>query len=503
MSTGTRTIQRPPSPSAVVAVPEPAPVLTTSRKRRVAIAVFVLLANLVQMISNGATVAGGFQIGRDLGVRDVRLSNWVAASYPLTQGSFVLVSGRLGSVYGHKKILLFGGAWFSAWSLLNIACRSFLSFNIARGFTGMGGALILPNAVAMIGITFPPGRSRNFCLGIFGAAAPIGGYLGAVLAGIFTRFTPWWGLFLFLGLLAFVVFTVLWKLLPPEKPVDADGKIDWIGAALGTAGLILFNFTWNQAPAAGWSNPYQIGILVGSISTLALFAAWELRSSAPIMPLSIWKAPSFLPLMLSVLMSFMSFGIMLWYMVAWVQLVRSWSTPFLFFGVFAAWWASWLVPRVPVQYILAIGLLSVAISNILIATMPAEQTYWAQVFPATILMSFCPDLVFTAAQIIASNAVGRAQQGVAASLIGVLLLYGNSIGLGFAGTIEMQVDKANKHRVLGYRSALWFGCGIALFALVLDLVFVRMEKDDREGWDDDEDYGEEDRAMASGVELQG
>jgi MFS family permease len=162
----------------------------------------------------------------------------------LTQGTFVLVSGRLGSVYGHKNMLLLGGGWFAVWSLLNIACRSFLSFNIARGFTGMGGALILPNAVAMIGITFPPGRSRNFCLGIFGAAAPIGGYIGAVLAGIFTKFTPWWGLFLFLGVLAFVTFTVLWKLLPSEKPVDAQGKIDWIGAALGTTGLILFNFTW-------------------------------------------------------------------------------------------------------------------------------------------------------------------------------------------------------------------------------------------------------------------
>ncbi|TVY92494.1 putative MFS-type transporter [Lachnellula willkommii] len=386
----------------------------------------------------------------------------------------------------------------------------------------MGGALILPNAVAMIGITFPPGRSRNFCLGIFGAAAPVGGYLGAVLAGIFTKFTPWWGLFLFLGLLAFVTSTVLWKLLPHEKPVDVHGRVDWIGAALGTTGLVLFNFTWNQAPAAGWGNPYQIGILVGSVVTLAVFAAWELYSPAPIMPLSIWKAPSFLPLMLSVLMSFMSFGVS-------KPTIRSTSslchladvrrtdsamvpgclgpvgpqlTPFLFFGVFAAWWASWLIPRLPAQYTLAIGLLSVAISNVLIATMPAKQTYWAQVFPATILMSFCPDLVFTAAQIIASNAVSRADQGVAASLIGVLLLYGNSIGLGFAGTIEMQVSKVNEDSLLGYRSALWFGCGIALLALVLDLLFVRMEKDDREGWDDEEDYDDEDRAVASGVELQ-
>ncbi|KAF2141172.1 uncharacterized protein K452DRAFT_228696 [Aplosporella prunicola CBS 121167] len=483
--------------------------MPASPKRRVAIAVFVLLANLVQMISNGSTVAGGFEIGKELGVRDVRLSNWVAASYPLTQGTFVLVSGRLGSVYGHKNMLLLGGVWFSLWSFLNVACRSFLSFNIARGFTGMGGALILPNAVAMISTTFPPGKMRNFCLGIFGAAAPMGGYLGAVLAGVFTQFTPWWGLFIFQGIFASVTFAILWKMLPPEKPFDAQGKIDWIGAGLGTAGLVLFNFTWNQAPAAGWSNPYQIAILVASVFVLALFALWERHSASPIMPLSIWKAPSILPLMLAVLMSFMSFGIMLWYMVAWIQLTRGWSvlhfaaawTPFLFFGVFAAWWASWLIPRMPAQYILAIGLVSVAVSNILIATMPVKQSYWAQVFPATILMSFCPDLVFTAAQIIASNAVRRAQQGVAASLIGVLLLYGNSIGLGFAGTIEMQIDKEKGSVVAGYRAALWFGCGIALLALALDLGFVRMKKDEREGWQHEEDSIEEETAVATGLET--
>jgi hypothetical protein len=58
----------------------------------------------------------------------------------------------------------------------------------------------------------------------------------------------------------------------------------------------------------------------------------------------------------------------------------------------------------------------VLISNLLLATMPEKQTYWAQVFPATILMAFCLDFVYTAAQIIASNSVRRSQQGVAASL---------------------------------------------------------------------------------------
>ena len=85
----------------------------------------------------------------------------------------MLVSGRLGAVYGHGKILMVGGAWFILWTLVNAFCPNFIAFNIVRGLSGMGGALILPNAVAIIGTTFPPGKARNLCLGIFGAAAPM------------------------------------------------------------------------------------------------------------------------------------------------------------------------------------------------------------------------------------------------------------------------------------------------------------------------------------------
>ena len=120
-------------------------------------------------------------------------------------------------------------------------------------------------------------------------------------------------------------------------------------------------------------------------------------------------------------------------------------------------------------------------------------------------MSFCPDLVFTAAQIIASNTVKRAQQGVAASLIGVLQLYGNSIGLGFGGTIETQVDQMKDNGdVDGYRAALWFGSGIALLALLLDLGFVRMKKDEREGWQHEEDFTHEARTVVvTAVDVAG
>ncbi|KAL4879411.1 MFS general substrate transporter [Aspergillus karnatakaensis] len=442
-------------------------------------------------------LAAGLEISKALGAPvGPGKANWAAASYPLTQGTFVLISGRLGAVHGHRHILIAGAVWFVIFTLANGFCKSFVAFNACRALSGIGGALIMPNAVALISTTIPPGRARNITLGFFGASAPIGSYLGAIWAGVFMKFVDWAWIFFGMAILGTVVFGALASLLPNDFPVDKKGKIDWIGAILGTAGLIIFNVAWNQAPASGW-NELFVGTLLGvSFVMLALFGAWEYKyAKTPIMPLGIWTAPSFVAVIFVVLFSFMSNGIFLWYMVAWLQLLRGETilefgiqwTPFGVVATLGTFIAAWLIPRLAAQWILAIGSAAILIANILLATMPVQQTYWAQVFPATIFMAFCPDFVYVAAQIVASNSVKRSQQGVAASLIGTLNLYGNSLGLGFAGTIESEINKQRADQVLGYRAALYFGAGLGLIAVVVDTLFVRVVKDVREGWSDPSD----------------
>ena len=162
----------------------------------------------------------------------------------------------------------------------------------------------------------------------------------------------------------------------------------------------------SQAPAVGWSTPYEIALLLVSLLFFASFGLWVHKfAREPIMPLDIWTAPSFLPLILVVLFSIMAYGISIWYLVAWQQLVRHWS-PFHFgigilphglVGGLSAPTAAWLISRVAAQWILGFGALAVAISSIILTTMPPQQTYWAQVLPATILMALCPDFIYTAA----------------------------------------------------------------------------------------------------------
>jgi hypothetical protein len=242
----------------------------------------------------------------------------------------------------------------------------------------------------------------------------------------------------------------------------------------------------SQVPVSGWC-AYEIAILIISIVLGVLFVLVEGRAREPLLPLNIWKAPSFGAAMLVVFLSYMAYGSGFWYTAAWQQLIRKWTllefaaggSPLIVFGAIAAFLSAWLIPRLAAEGILAIGALAVTAGNILIATMPAQQTYWAQVFPAVLLFSFCPDFIFTAAQIIASNSVSRENQGRAGSLIGVLQLYGTSTGVGFAGLVQIETDEDGLQPLKGYRGALYLGIGFGAFALVTDLMFVRMPKDTR------------------------
>jgi MFS family permease len=250
---------------------------------------------------------------------------------------------------------------------------------------------------------------------------------------------------------------------------------------------------------------------VVAVVLFSAFLVWERFYAAdPIMPLSIFRAPSFTALVFVVLLSYMSFGISLWYMLAWQQLIRGWTVldltvgwiPFALGATIAVLFAAWLIPRLAAQWIMAIGVAATLAANLLLATMPMHQSYWAQTFPAIVFSSVCPDFVFVAAQIIASNSVGRRQQGVAGSLIGTLNLYGNSLGLGFAGTIETEVAKyPTSDELSGYRAALFFGGALAMVGLALDFAWVRMPKDEREGWESELDVDDGPAvAAASGVE---
>lgn len=249
----------------------------------------------------------------------------------------------------------------------------------------------------------------------------------------------------------------------------------------------------SQAPLVGWDNPYEIVLLILSVINFVGFAYWEMKvAKEPILPFNIWRAPSFGILMLAIFFAFMSLGIFFWHMNIYMQTIRGDSLiktgvqylPLTIVGCANAFFAGWLIPRAPAQVIIGMGCGALTAINILLATIPAHQTYWAMAFPAMFLSAFTIDLITTSAQIIASNTVSIKYQGVAGSLVGTLLSYGMSTGLGFAGTVEVNTFRGGKDPLRGYHGAAYLATGLAAASLILSVGFVRIPKDTREGWED-------------------
>jgi len=188
----------------------------------------------------------------------------------------------------------------------------------------------------------------------------------------------------------------------------------------------------------------------------------------------------------------MAVGIVIWYINVWNLEIRGFSqlldaacyTPLAVGGAVAAIASGKAIRHMPAQYILAIGGIASTVGCILVATQPKNQIYWAQTFPALTVVAMGPDFVFTAAQLIASNAVRRKDQGVAASLIATLASYGLSTGLGFAATVERYTNDGGRNAVQGYRNACWLGVGLGAVATLTAVGFVRVPKDVRDGWDE-------------------
>lgn len=253
----------------------------------------------------------------------------------------------------------------------------------------------------------------------------------------------------------------------------------------------LTNQTHSQAPVVGWGEPYEYILLIIAIFHFASFILWEAKyAKVPILPVDLWKAPSFSAITAVLFLIFMSLGIYLWYAVVFLLNIRNFSAvllgcawiPMAFFGVGAAFLAAWAVPRMPAQILVAVGCVGAAATNVLLATTPVHQTYWAMFLPAMILVAFTGDMVFAAGQIIASSGVARRHQGAAGSLIGMLFTYGMSTGLGFAGTVERYTNPDGTNLLKGYRAAVYLGIGFAVGGLIIDLLFVRMKKNTTEGW---------------------
>ena len=433
-------------------------------------------------------------IGDEFGLTNPGELSWLIAAYSLTVGTFILLAGRFGDVYGYKKMLIIGFAWFSLWSMIaGLAVYSnHVLFNFARALQGIGPAICLPNALAVLGSTYGPGPRKAMVFALFGATAPGGAVVGSLFAGLFSQLA-WWPWTFWSFSIALAGIAALGSIVipsPPRKVLkqkkslrDHLSELDLLGGLCGVTALVLINFAWNQAGGVGWSKAYVYVCLILGILFVPVFFFIEVRvSSAPLIP---FKAlTSDVAFVLGcVACGWSCFGIWVFYLWQFFEILRKDSPllavahicPVAVTGALASVTTGILLGRLRPAWVMTIALTAFTVGVILVATAPVSQIYWAQTFVCTVIIPWGMDMSFPAATLILSNAVSKEHQGVAASLVNTVVNYSISLSLGFAGTIESHVDRGSRTPadvLLGYRGAWYMGTGLASFGLFLSMVFV-------------------------------
>lgn len=154
-------------------------------------------------------------------------------------------------------------------------------------------------------------------------------------------------------------------------------------------------------------------------------------------------------------------------------LLAAWYSPVILSGLLSALAVGKLLGHLSPAWMMVIGMVAYTLGSLLIATIPAQQTYWGQLFFSVLIMCVGMDSSFPAATLIVSNAMPPEYQGVGASLVTTVVNYSISLGLGFAGTVDREVSRGHEADLFrGYRGAFYMELGLAVLGLGLSLLFV-------------------------------
>lgn len=369
-------------------------------------AVFVVVVCLAQFMTQAGlcmSIAPVYIIGDSFGTSSAGELSWFAAAYSLTVGTFILICGRLGDVFGHRLMFIIGFAWFGLWSLLAgfSVWSNQIFFNCCRAFQGMGPAMLLPNAIAILGRTYPPGLRKEMIFSFFGATAPSGFIVGGVFSSIFAQLVWWpWGYWV-MGIVCFALSALAVMVIPHtprpkfESSMPMWMRLDLPGAAAGISGLVLVNFAWNQAALVGWPAPYTYVLLIVGLLFLGVFGWIESHARCPLLPREALTGD--LAWVLGCIAAgWSSFGIIIYYFYLFMLDIKG-DTPLLTTakwaaaspsGAIAALVTGFLLGRIPPSVIMFCAMSFFTAGLAIFATVPVDQTYWAQAFVVSLITSW-------------------------------------------------------------------------------------------------------------------
>ncbi|HWW04241.1 DHA2 family efflux MFS transporter permease subunit [Collimonas sp.] len=462
----------------------------TEHRDRRGLALIVLCLGVLMIVLDTTIVNVALpSIKTDLRFSDTSLA-WVVNAYMLTFGGFLLLGGRLGDLYGHRRLFLLGIGLFT---LASLAC----GLSTTQGFLlaapavqGLAGAVVTAVALSLIMDLFSEAAERAKAMGIYGFVCAGGGSLGAMLGGLLTDSLSWHWIFLVNLPIGIAVIALSLRLLPAIHNQAQSRHLDVAGAVTVTAALMLAVYAIVNGNQAGWASPRTLSQLAIAAALLLTFLVIETRVRAPLMPLRLFQLRNVaVANVVGVLWAAAMFA---WFFLSalYLQLVLGYKPlqvglaflpANLIMAVFSVGISAKLVMRFGIRRPLAAGLLLAACGLLLFARAPLDGHFVADVLPGMILLGLGAGVAFNPVLLAAMSDVAPAESGLASGVVNTSFMMGGALGLAVLASLaalhtENLLAAGNPPLAAlnsGYQTAFLVGACFAALGAALGALLLR------------------------------
>ncbi|MGB7448893.1 MAG: MFS transporter [Ornithinimicrobium sp.] len=407
---------------------------------------------------------------------------WTVTAYTLTLASFILLGGSLADRFGRRRIFIVGVIWFALASLLCGVAPSVGTLIAARAVQGIGAALLTPGSLAMIQASFVP-QDRARAIGAWSGLSGIATAAGPFLGGWLVEQASWRWVFLINVPLAAVVIVLSLRHVPESRDPSASVHLDISGALLGVAALAGVTYALVEQPGQGASAPPVLAAAAIGVGASVAFLLVELRSSHPMLPLSIFSSRQFTAANAVTFTVYGGFGAVFFLLVIQLQVVAGYSPiaagvsilPITVVMLALSSRSGALAYRIGPRWQMSLGPVVCALGLLLMLRIGPDAAYLTQVLPGVTVFGLGLAIMvapLTATALAAApaehaglasgvnNAVAR---GAGLVAIAVLPAVAGLSGADYTQPAEFDV---------GFDRALWVAMAILLLGAVIALVSI-------------------------------
>lgn len=458
------------------------PATAASPQLRVPAWVIVMLACTTQfvLVMNTTIVTVALPgIHRAFGL-SVTGQQWVINGFLVTFGGFLLFAARAGDLFGHKNVFQTGLVIFTLSSLAGGLAQDSGWLLAARFVMGLGAAAMTPSTISLIITTPMESHHRTRALGLWSAAASIGGAAGLVLGGVLTSALGWRYVLLLNVPLGIALLLVSIVSLLPSKAGRDWRRLDAPGAVTVTLGVVALVYGLSDAGTSGWGSARVMTTLAAAVVLLAAFVVIETRTAAPMVPLSIFRHR---PLSIANAL-FATLGVTLTAVVYFLSLyeeqvlgysaIRTGLTlvPMTVMTAIGAIASQKMVPIFGPRVLLIAGGTIAAVGMAWLSRIPVHSGYAAHVLGPTLIAGAGMSLMFVPIVAAATLGIDRQHAGLASGLVNMSRQVGGAIGLAILVTVAASDARHSGLSeaagvVHGYRTVFVITAAVSLASVLL------------------------------------